>query len=139
MTPSTQPSGSYGYCPICGKPGMMRERRPNGNDRCEAGHEYPSKDAKDSAPTSDTKNIGPHDLSKSQLIAICCFYAKCYQVGVDEARKQGFEVYQYIPLIQGTINQFQARKWSEFLADEDMQELLRTVPRFLDLPPAPHA
>lgn len=34
-----------GYCPICGKPGFSRERRPNGNDKCEAGHTYPSRDA----------------------------------------------------------------------------------------------
>lgn len=35
----------YGYCPICGKPGFSRERRPNGNDKCEAGCTYPSRDA----------------------------------------------------------------------------------------------
>lgn len=35
----------YGRCPICGANGVQRERRPNGNDRCENGHEYPSKDA----------------------------------------------------------------------------------------------
>jgi hypothetical protein len=29
-----------GYCPICG--GVIRERRPNGNDRCGNGHNYPS-------------------------------------------------------------------------------------------------
>ena len=32
----------YGYCPACGGLGLSRERRPNGNDRCENGHEYPS-------------------------------------------------------------------------------------------------
>ena len=35
----------YGRCPHCHRPGKMRERRPNGNDICENGHEYPSKDA----------------------------------------------------------------------------------------------
>lgn len=35
----------YGYCPRCGAPGKARERRPNGNDICEAGHEYPSREA----------------------------------------------------------------------------------------------
>lgn len=35
----------YGYCPKCGAPGKQRERRPNGNDICENGHEYPSRDA----------------------------------------------------------------------------------------------
>lgn len=35
----------YGYCPKCGSPGRIRERRPNGNDRCENGHTYPSREA----------------------------------------------------------------------------------------------
>ena len=32
----------YGYCPECGAKGVMRERRPNGNDKCANGHTYPS-------------------------------------------------------------------------------------------------
>lgn len=36
---------SYGLCPKCGAPGSQRERRPNGNDRCEKGHTYPSRTA----------------------------------------------------------------------------------------------
>jgi hypothetical protein len=36
---------SYGNCPTCGAKGRMRERRPNGNDSCENGHIYPSKNA----------------------------------------------------------------------------------------------
>ena len=35
----------YGYCPQCGGLGMSRERRLNGNDRCENGHSYPSSTA----------------------------------------------------------------------------------------------
>lgn len=35
----------YGYCPICNSPGVSRERRPEGNDRCENGHSYPSRSA----------------------------------------------------------------------------------------------
>jgi len=35
----------YGYCPVCGAVGVTRERRLNGNDKCENGHVYPSKDA----------------------------------------------------------------------------------------------
>lgn len=38
-------SASYGKCPICGQPGVSRERRPNGNDQCANGHVYPSADA----------------------------------------------------------------------------------------------
>jgi len=35
----------YGYCPICRCEGASRERSPNGNDRCQAGHVYPSASA----------------------------------------------------------------------------------------------
>jgi hypothetical protein len=35
----------YGFCPICGSPGKTRERRMNGDDICEKGHKYPSKDS----------------------------------------------------------------------------------------------
>lgn len=34
----------YGTCPKCGAPVDSRERRPNGNDRCEAGHVFPSRE-----------------------------------------------------------------------------------------------
>jgi N12 class adenine-specific DNA methylase len=36
---------AYGYCPKCGAPGKMRERRFGGDDTCEQGHVYPSADA----------------------------------------------------------------------------------------------
>lgn len=32
----------YGYCPECGAKGVIRERRPNGNDKCTNGHTYSS-------------------------------------------------------------------------------------------------
>ena len=35
----------YGLCPICGAPGKTRERRPDGNDTCENGCVYKSKNA----------------------------------------------------------------------------------------------
>lgn len=35
-------SCQYGRCPICGRPGIERERRLNGNDTCAGGHKYPS-------------------------------------------------------------------------------------------------
>ena len=37
-----EPMAVYGYCPECGAKGVMRERRPNGNDKCANGHTYPS-------------------------------------------------------------------------------------------------
>jgi len=40
----------YGYCPYCAAPGVERERRPNGNDKCEAGHTYSSSHAVTNPP-----------------------------------------------------------------------------------------
>ena len=50
--PSSSP---YGKCPTCGARGVFRERRPNGNDKCERGHEYPSA----SAICTDTQGEKP--------------------------------------------------------------------------------
>lgn len=36
------PAAPYGFCPHCARPGVQRERRPNGNDTCESGHVYPT-------------------------------------------------------------------------------------------------
>jgi hypothetical protein len=33
----------YDLCPTCGAPGISRERRIDGNDRCKNGHVYPSR------------------------------------------------------------------------------------------------
>jgi hypothetical protein len=46
---STPPAG-LGFCPICGAPGRSREKRPNGDDLCEAGHSYPSSSALPAKP-----------------------------------------------------------------------------------------
>lgn len=35
----------YGTCPQCGAQIVSRERRPDGNDRCENGHVFPSREA----------------------------------------------------------------------------------------------
>lgn len=40
-----QSKDSLGYCPVCGARGEKRERRMNGDDICEQGHKYPSRDA----------------------------------------------------------------------------------------------
>jgi len=44
------PKDEYGYCPKCGAPGVLRERRPHGDDICRFNHKYPSKDALDTPP-----------------------------------------------------------------------------------------
>lgn len=47
----------YGFCPICGAPGVERERRPNGNDACQQGHAYPSSKALGVRPTKAMQMI----------------------------------------------------------------------------------
>jgi len=41
----TKMDAPYGYCPVCGEKGYLRERRIDGNDQCAKGHTYPSKNA----------------------------------------------------------------------------------------------
>lgn len=43
--PARQVDAPYGYCPECGALGVMRERRPGGDDKCANGHSYPSRNA----------------------------------------------------------------------------------------------
>ena len=43
----------YGYCPECGAKGVMRERRPNGNDKCANGHTYPSNTSPQPQPAQE--------------------------------------------------------------------------------------
>ncbi len=45
------------YCPQCSAVVVLRERRPNGNDRCDNGHEYPSKLSRKACPR-DTDGDG---------------------------------------------------------------------------------
>jgi hypothetical protein len=59
-----------GYCPKCGEPGMIRERRPNGNDQCPNGHSYPSKEARPStsiaAPLGYCPQCGARGVKRSK-------------------------------------------------------------------------
>lgn len=56
MTDNDEKVG-YGACPMCGAPGVNRERRPNGDDTCANGHKYPSakavRKAMTQAPVTD--------------------------------------------------------------------------------------
>jgi hypothetical protein len=45
LAQTQEPVAVYGYCPECGAKGVMRERRPNGTDKCANGHTYPSNTA----------------------------------------------------------------------------------------------
>jgi hypothetical protein len=52
--PEKPPRFPYGLCPVCGDIGIRRERRPNGNDKCAKGHEYPSASAKPEPEVCET-------------------------------------------------------------------------------------
>ena len=60
------PVAVYGYCPECGGVGVMRERRPNGDDKCTNGHKYPSSKALAEQPAQPKRcqcpacKIAPH-------------------------------------------------------------------------------
>ena len=52
----------YGYCPLCGAPGVSRERRMNGTDMCDNGHLYPSKECHERTSPSEARKHGTcHD------------------------------------------------------------------------------
>lgn len=40
----------YGLCPQCGAPGVSRERRPDGDDKCANGHAYKSGEGMPAVP-----------------------------------------------------------------------------------------
>lgn len=46
------PAARYGHCPECGAIGIIRERRPDGNDTCARGHQYPSAQALTEQPVA---------------------------------------------------------------------------------------
>ncbi len=60
-------SAPYGYCPICGAPGVQRERRINGDDECANGHKYPSRSALASPPAPKSTNPNSASLGQCPL------------------------------------------------------------------------
>jgi Zn-dependent M16 (insulinase) family peptidase len=68
LTPDITPADApYGYCPTCGIMGVLRERRPNGDDRCAAGHSYPSAKALPAKPMD--KNVTPITTAQARELA----------------------------------------------------------------------
>lgn len=57
------PVAVYGYCPECGGAGVMRERRPNGDDKCTNGHKYPSSKALAEQPAQQQEPVSLDDIS----------------------------------------------------------------------------
>jgi hypothetical protein len=61
--PTSSHRSGYGYCPVCGAEGVSRERRPDGDDKCQNGHKYPSRTALKDPPTAQpaTSQSGWHE------------------------------------------------------------------------------
>lgn len=62
----------YGSCPTCVAPGVTRERRKGGNDKCVSGHVYPSdasiQHSASYDPDNQTHNFNPnHDPDNGQF------------------------------------------------------------------------
>lgn len=75
----------YGYCPVCGGLGRSRERRPNGDDRCENGHVYPSSQAL----TTTLKAVSTkHDRLQERLTMIERANVDRWQDGYAAAERQ---------------------------------------------------
>ena len=91
----------YGYCPECGAKGVMRERRPNGNDKCANGNTYPS-------------NTSPQPQPAQEPVAYLCKPDKHGLFDLptpDKACKDCFPVYRQSP----------RRPWVGLTQDEPMQ------------------
>lgn len=58
----------YGFCPLCGAPGVSRERRIDGNDTCASGHVYPAANAILSGKMSTDLGFGSHEAIWRQAI-----------------------------------------------------------------------
>lgn len=64
----------YGYCPVCGSPGALRERRLNGDDICKEGHRYPSQNAVaptsyHPAPAGNVRVTGYSDRDRARIVS----------------------------------------------------------------------
>ncbi len=59
------PVAVYGYCPECGGAGVMRERRPNGDDKCTNAHKYPSSKALAEQPAQQPAAFKPFEIETS--------------------------------------------------------------------------
>lgn len=82
-----EPVAVYGYCPECGGKGVMRERRPNGNDKCANGHTYPS--CKATHPPQLERNFCPRCGKRTNDIHTCTPPQQTW-VGLDHHDKKKF-------------------------------------------------
>jgi hypothetical protein len=80
LAQTQEPMAVYGYCPQCGAKGVMRERRPNGNDKCANGHTYPSSTSTSPQRTwvglTDEERIEIDHLALSRVQAVQMTEAK---------------------------------------------------------------
>ena len=78
-------SGAYGYCPRCGGLGISRERRLNGNDRCENGHGYPSL----SAVANPLLPVAPERAAENERAAVVAWLLRNHYDDTAERIERG--------------------------------------------------
>lgn len=79
----------FGYCPKCNGRGITRERRLDGNDRCENGHVYPSRDALVSKDDFQKPLAANDQLLEQMAEALDRLTKECILQGLTE--KAGFD------------------------------------------------
>ena len=84
--PEQEPVAVYGYCPECGAKGVMRERRPNGNDKCANGHTYPS--SKSTSPQPEP--VAFENWHKANYVQNLERYGDTYKNNHVRCRHQGW-------------------------------------------------
>jgi hypothetical protein len=62
---------ALGQCPKCGADGKIREKRPNGNDKCENGHTYPSRDAVFPASSCSSRTVKFRTIDFAECVGEC--------------------------------------------------------------------
>jgi hypothetical protein len=78
-----EPVSSYGYCPVCGAKGAIRERHPDGNTICVNRHTYKSRDALLTPPQRTWVGLTDEEI-KSQWSVF--WEADCHPWAIDFAR-----------------------------------------------------
>jgi hypothetical protein len=99
-----EPVAVYGYCPICGAEGVMRERRPNGYDKCAKNHTYPSSKATPPAQPAQ-KNDG---AAKMPCGAVVSNVYDAYEAGKNAAQPAK---------VQEPVVRWDSDGWGDLLVD----------------------
>lgn len=129
----TEREAPYGYCPECGAPGVTRERRPDGDDKCSNGHRYPSRSAHASLPTQpaaqDEREADevflPRRLAATQKLTQLGYrYDSAHGKWLPAPQKATPEPVGEVVAWQRRDRNIVTGEWSEWREDDDIEEEL---------------